>query len=401
MKYAVIVGDGMADEPLQELGGRTPLQAARTETMDRIAAEGVSGRFLGLVPGLPTSSDVANLAVLGYDPRTYYPGRGPIEAAARGVAMDRGDVAFRCNIVTAEGDRLIDYAGGRPSDEEAEALVAALNGEFSSEGAEFVVGLSYRHLLVLRGSRWSGAVRCEKPDDHPGEPYEPLLPRADGEGSAAAETAEMLRSWIVRSRTLLEAHPVNRARRREGRPLANLIWPYGGGGVPRVPSFESRFGVRGAVVAGVDVIFGIGVVTGMDPIRVEGATGYLDTNYEGKAEAALAALEDHDFVYVHVEAPDECSHQGDLAGKIRAIEDLDCRLLLPLWEGRPKDTRFLVLPDHPVPLTLRKHTREPVPFALCGPGVEPDGIRAYDEASATGGSAGLLRGEELMRTLFA
>lgn len=398
MKYVIILGDGMADRPLAALGGRTPLQAAETPHMDRIARSGRSGLFHSLPEGVPTSSDVANLSVLGYDVRRYYPGRGPVEAAARGISMAAGDVVFRCNLVSVRGNVLEDYAGARPEDGEANALVEALNDAFSSEGAEFIPGLSYRHLLALRAPGWSAEVQCEKPDDHQGDVFEGFLPvarSADGE-----ETAATLRSWIVRSRTVLEAHEVSAVRRAAGRAYANMIWPYGGGSAPELPSFASVYGVRGAVVAAVDVIFGIGRLTGMDTVTVPGATGYLDTNYEGKAEAALCALEDHDFVYVHVEAADECSHQGDVDGKMRAIRDLDRRVVRILLDGAPAETRFLLLPDHPVPLELRKHTREPVPFALCGAGVEADGVVAYDEISAARGAAGVLRGDGLMRLLL-
>ena len=398
MKYVIILGDGMADRPQAALGGRTPLQAAATPHMDRIAREGLCGLFRSLPGGVPTSSDVANLSVLGYDPGRHYPGRGPVEAAARGVAMAEGDLVFRCNLVAVRGPVLDDYAGARPADVEAAALMNALNAAFGREGAEFVAGLSYRHLLALRGPGWSADVRCEKPDDHQGEVFETLLPAA--RSPAGERTASALRSWMAGSRSVLEAHPASAARRASGRAYANMIWPYGGGGVPHLPSFASLYGVKGAVVSAVDVILGIGRLTGMKPVTVPGATGYLDTNYEGKAEAALRALEDHDFVYVHVEAADECSHQGDLEGKLRAIRDLDERLVRILLDKAPSDTRFLLLPDHPVPLDLRRHTRDPVPFALCGPGIGADAVDAYDEISARGGGAGVLQGDALIRLLL-
>lgn len=406
MKYVIFLGDGMADEPLDELENRTPLMAADTPHLDQLSRRARFGSFLSLPEGFPTSSDVANLSVLGYDLAQSYQGRGPLEAASQGIKLANDEIALRFNLATASEDgRLMDYSGGQISNEEAAALVQALSEKFGSEEVRFYTGVSYRNLLVLKGAGFSANIAYEKPDDHPGDAYEILLPKA--KSPSAEKTANLLRKIALESIPLLTAHPVNRARAKAGRGLANMAWPWSPGHKPVMEPFQKKYGKSGAIISAVDVIKGIGVLGDLEVIAVEGATGYIDTNYEGKARAAAEALKQHDFVYLHVEAIDEVSHAGDLALKLQAIEDFDKRLVgtfLQAYNEQHGDTPLAcaVLPDHPVPVHLRKHTRTPVPVMLVKPGVAPDpGFSAYNELEAPKGSLGLLHGDGVMRALFA
>jgi len=318
MKCVVVVGDGMADYPLDELGGKTPLQVARKPNMDRVAREGRSGLLESIPEGMQAGSDVAILSILGYDPVRHYTGRGPIEAAALGVMLGRGDVAFRCNLVTLEGGVMVDYSAGHISNDEAKALIEALNEELGGGMVKFYSGVSYRNILVVSGVNFDG-VECTPPHDITGMKVDDYLPR--GEGS------ELLLELIERSWRVLEGHPVNARRIREGKRAANSIWPWGQGRRPDLQSFEERFGVRGAIISAVDLVRGLGVLTGLRVVNVPGATGYYDTNYAGKGEYALRALESVDFVLVHVEAPDEAGHAGDIENKVKAIEKIDSEIL--------------------------------------------------------------------------
>lgn len=319
----VFLGDGMADEPVPELGGQTPLQHARTPAMDSIARDGCSGTLLTLPPGFPTGSEVANMSVLGCDLAAEYGGRGPLEAAGRGIVLGPDDVAFRVNLTTVRDGRLIDFSGGHVDQPSADELIAALNRAFGSDTVRFHTGVSYRNLLVLRGAEWSGRVRTEKPDDHHGDRVADHLPVPLE--PAAERTAERLRRLILEAGAVLEACPTNRQKVQAGRPPANGIWPSNGGrGVP-LRRLQDKYGITGAVISAVDVINGLGRCLGMDVIHVPGATGYIDTDYEGKADAAIRALRTHDFVYLHLEAIDEVSHGQDLHAKVKAIEDFDSR----------------------------------------------------------------------------
>ncbi|HUT23284.1 MAG TPA: cofactor-independent phosphoglycerate mutase [Sumerlaeia bacterium] len=405
MKYAIFLGDGMADDPIESLSGRTPLQAAATPNLDRMARGGRArfGTFLSLPEPFPTSSDAANLSVLGYDLSESYQGRGPLEAASQGIVLEPDEIALRCNLVTASDDgRLVDYSGGQIRQDEAAALIETVQKSFGSDAVRFHTGVSYRNLLILKGESFTTDFHYEKPDDHPGDPYADLLPRSTG--SAESEgTASLLRSLTLNSLNLLGDHPANRARESRGERPANMIWLWSAGRKPRMRSFSDLYGKQGAIVSAVDVIKGIGRLAGMEVVEVEGATGYIDTNYEGKARAAVDALGRNDFVYLHVEAPDEVSHAGDLDLKLRAIEDFDRRVIGTFLEafGDLDDLACAVLPDHPVPVALRKHTRTPVPVMFVHPGARGDaGGLLYNEIDAPKGSVGRLEGDGVMRTLF-
>jgi len=387
-KVILFLGDGMADEPVAALGGRTPLQAARTPAMDGIARAGRSGTFLTLPEGFPTSSDVANMSVLGCDLATELCGRGPLEAASRGIALGAHDVCFRMNLVTVDDAGVLrDYSGGQIAPADAAAAVALLNRELGTGAVRFHTGVSYRNLLILAGPQFNDQVICGKPDDNHGNAVADHLPRA--RSPAGEATAAQLREVITRAAGILAGRK------------ANAVWPWSGGRAGAIHSITERYGIRAAVISAVDVINGLGRCMGMDVIRVPGATGYIDTNYEGKADAAVAAIRTRDFVYVHVEAIDEVSHAGDLALKLKVIEDFDRRLVGRVRAACGPDVTFAVLPDHPVPLATGRHTRTPVPVAVCGPGFAPDAVQTYDEAAAPRGALGALKGPDLMNLLLA
>ena len=397
-KTIIFLGDGMADEPVAELGGRTPLQAARTPGMDRIAREGRSGTLLTLPEGFPTSSEVANMSVLGCDLPTEYCGRGALEAAGRGVKLGPDDTAFRVNLTNTENGILRDFSGGRVPQDNAVALIQALNGRFASDKVRFYPGLSYRNILVLSGQEFSARVKTDKPDDNHGERVADHLPKADGpEGEA---TVAVLRKLIAEAPEVLAGHPVNGRMKAAGKAIANGIWPWSGGKVGAFRKVRDKYGVSGAVISAVDVIVGLGRCLGMDAIPVKGATGYIDTNYEGKAAAAVEALKTHDFVYLHLEAIDEVSHEQNLKLKIKAIEDFDSRIIVPVMEAVGPEANYAVLPDHPVPVRLGKHTRIPVPVSVRMAGVAPDGIQAYSESDCPRGALGAMKADGLMRMLF-
>ena len=408
MKSVIVIGDGMSDRPVERLGGRTPLQAAKKPHIDRIAREGRSGLLRTVGETGPADSAVANLAVLGYDPAASAQGRAVLEAASMGVELLPDDVAVRCNLVCLEGPRddrrIRNHSAGHISNEEAAELVRALDAELGGgQGpapAHFFPGVSYRHLLVLRGGWASPAVECAPPHDNVGGRVADLLPRALEEG--AAPTARRLVELYERALPILAAHPVNAARRAAGKDEANAIWTWSPGRRQPLASLRERYGVRGAVISAVDLIMGLGVCVGMDLVRVPGATGLADTNYEGKAAAALDALADHDLVYVHVEATDEAGHARDLDLKIRCIEYLDARLVRPILEGleaRGVRAAIAVLPDHPTPVATGQHGRDPVPVAILRPGEAPDGTERYDEAAAARGSLGLMTGSQFMQLM--
>jgi 2,3-bisphosphoglycerate-independent phosphoglycerate mutase len=397
-KTIVFLGDGMADEPVAALGGRTPLQYARTPAMDSIAREGRCGSLLTLPAGFPTSSEVANMSVLGCDLAAEYTGRGPLEALGRDVPLAPTDAAFRLNLVTLSDGVLSDYSAGHVRQEVANELVNALNGRFGGPGIRFYPGVSYRNLLVLSGPDWSADVRTEKPDDHQGDRVVDYLPKPKTD--AARRTVDFLLRLMTEAPAFLDAHPVNARLRAAGSPMANGVWPWSGGRAGAFRSLRSKYGITGAVISAVDVINGLGRALGMDVIRVPGATGYIDTNYEGKADAAVKALASHDFVYLHVEGIDEVSHERNLENKIRAIEDFDSRCIARVLARVGSEVNAAVLPDHPVPIALGKHTRTPVPVAVRQRDVAPDNVTAYDELSCPRGSLGALVNGDFMRLLF-
>lgn len=398
-KTIVFLGDGMADEPLAALGGRTPLQAARTPAMDAIARDGICGTLLTLPEGFPTSSDVANMSVLGCDLATECCGRGPLEAAGRGLPLAPTDIAFRLNLTTEEKGVLRDFSGGHVDPAVAAELVAELARHFASDTVRFHTGVSYRNLLVLSAPPYSERVKTEKPDDNQGSPVVEHLPRALGPEAAATEA--FLRRLMREAPAILEAAPANQRLRREGHAMANGVWPWSGGRAGAIRTLRDKYGIASsAVITAVDVIAGLGRCLGMTRIPVVGATGYIDTNYEGKAQAAIEALRTHDFVYVHVEAIDEVSHEQNLELKLKAIEDFDARLVGPVLKAVGPQVNVAVLPDHPVPIALGKHTRTPVPVAIRMVGVAADAVQVFDEASCPAGRLGALANGDFMSRLF-
>lgn len=374
MRYMILIGDGMADYPVEDLDGRTPLEVARTPNMDLIARDGSGGLVRTIPESKPPGSDIANLEIMGYDSGRYFTGRGPMEAASRGIDLTEDEVVFRCNLITRRGDELLDYSAGHISNEEAWELIALLSGHLSSENVRLHPGISYRHLAVIK----DGPERIETvpPHDIMGKRIEDHLPAGEG--------AEFIRELMVASEPILTEAEVNRRRIEKGDRPANMIWLWGSGKALSVPSLKDCFGITGGVISAVDLVNGIGISAGLERISVPGITGYLDTNYLGKAEYALDALRTVDFVYVHVEAPDEASHNADLEGKIRAIEDFDEKVVGTVLEGIRNFEEFavMVLPDHYTPLSVRTHTGDPVPFAIWGTSSSPDAMAAYSEREA-------------------
>ena len=401
MKHIIILGDGMADEPIDSLGGLTPLQYAQTPYMDELARLGVTGRMRTVAEGFHPGSEVANMAVLGYDLPTVYEGRGVLEAASMGVELQPGDMAMRCNLVCVEGEMLKNHSAGHISTEEADALICYLNERVGSDRVRFYTGVSYRHLLVVKGG--DKRIDCTPPHDVPLHPFRPLLVKA--ELAEAQATADLLNDLILRSQELLEQHPVNLRRRAMGKDMANSIWPWSPGYRPAMRTLREMYGIgQGAVISAVDLIRGIGVYAGLKVLHVEGATGLYDTNYEGKAEAALRALGENDFVYLHIEASDEAGHEGDVDLKIKTIENLDRRAIGPIYEALKQwndPVAIAVLPDHPTPCAVRTHTSRPVPFLIWKPGETPDGVTRFDEFSVEQGKYGILEKDQFIKEFLA
>lgn len=389
MKYVLVIGDGMADYSVPELGNLTPLQAAHTPNMDSIATKGQSGLFRTVPEGLTPGSDTAILSILGYDPKRFSAGRGPLEAVAMGIQLKKNDVAYRCNLITEKEGVLVDYAAGHISSSEASKLIATLKTTFKKNARlEFFTGLDYRHLMVLRNFPYSQFVECTPPHDAIGAKIETVLPKA--KSKEARKAVNLLTETIHQSKGVLEAHPVNVARRKAGKRPGNLIWPWGGGKKPVMPSFKEKYGLKAAVISAVDLVKGIGAYVGMKIISVSGATGLADTNYEGKADATLKALEDNDFVFVHVEAPDEAGHAKDWQLKVKTIQDLDKRLVGRILQGLKEPYTIAVLPDHPTPIRIGTHTRDPVPFSINSPKIHADSVQKFDEISARNGAFGIV-----------
>jgi 2,3-bisphosphoglycerate-independent phosphoglycerate mutase len=390
----------MADYPVPELGNMTPLQAAHKPNMDEIAAKGQNGLLKTVPEDLSPGSDTAILSVLGYDPRRFCTGRGPLEAAARGIQLKENDAAFRCNLITEKDGILVDYSAGHITSREAFKLIEALRKNFGKpDEIEFFSGLGYRHFLILRNFPNSHLIECTPPHDVVGADISMILPRA--KSAAVEKTVQVLKEIIRESKGVLESHPVNISRRKFGKRPGNMIWPWGGGKKPSMPSFKEKYGLKAAVISAVDLVKGIGIYAGMEIIDVPGATGLYDTNYEGKAESALKALEDNDMVFVHVEAPDEAGHERDYTQKVKTIEDLDKRLVGRILESLKEPYAIAILPDHPTPIRVGTHTRDPVPFAIQSPFLEPDGVQKFDEFSARNGAFGLVEQEQLMSLLIS
>jgi 2,3-bisphosphoglycerate-independent phosphoglycerate mutase len=402
LKYVIFIGDGMADYAIPELGGKTPLMAAKKPGMDRIAREGRTGLLRTIGPEMLTGSAIANLSVLGYDAAELFhgtEGRGVLEAASLGIPLGENDLALRVNLICVEDGKIRSHSAGHISNEEAHALIRDAQSYFSGWNLRLYPGLSYRHLLVIPDGEFR--LECFPPHDHVGTPWRELAIRPMT--PAGKSTAELLNRLVEASQTLLENHLVNQKRRAEGKQAANSLWPWAPGKKPHIRTLQERFGIRGAAITAVDLIKGLAIYAGMKPIAVPGATGLYDTNYEGKADAALKALEEVDFVYIHVEGPDEAGHERNLSLKIRCIEDLDRRLIQRVLEGLEKrgwESTVAVLPDHPTPIANGNHTREPVPVAIRFPHLPGDDVASFDEDSVKNGSLGLMEGSQFIETFF-
>lgn len=408
MKHIIILGDGMADHPVERLGGKTLLQYAHTPYMDMLAKNGRTGRLITIPKGFQPGSEVANTAILGYDLNKVYEGRGPLEAASIGYDMAPDDMAMRCNIITLADGRIKNHHGGHLTTEESDVLIKYLDEKLGNKNIKFITGIQYRHLLIIKNG--NKHIVCAPPHDHPEEEWRPLLvkpepgweDRCDGNRMTARQTADLINGLILKSQELLEQHPFNKARAEQSKDMANSIWPWSGGYRPRMNTLQQMYPQikEGDVISAVDLIRGIGKYAGLNRVMVEGMTGLADTNYENKAQAAIDMLRKHDFVYLHIEASDEAGHDGDLALKLKTIENLDSRIVRPIYEEvstwKDNPVCIAILPDHPTPVELRTHVDEPVPFIIWYPGITPDRVETYDEVSCVSGSYGMLRLEEFM-----
>lgn len=401
MKHIIILGDGMSDYPVASLGGKTPLEYAATPAFDRLAAMGRNGSLVTIPDGFQPGSEVANSAILGYDLNKIYEGRGPLEAASIGYDLAPDELALRCNIITLSDGKILNHHGGHLTSAEGKELIEFLDKELGSDRVKLIPGIQYRHLLVIKGG--SKYIECAPPHDHPGEKWEELLvrpmedaPVEDGRMSAQ-ETSDLINDLILRSQQLLADHPFNKGRKTP----ANSIWPWSGGYRPAMLRLQEMYPSikSGVVITAVDLIRGIGRYAGLTPLDVDGATGLADTNYEGKAQAAIDALKDNDFVFLHIEASDEAGHDGDVELKVKTIENLDRRIVAPIIDEVSKwdePVAVALLPDHATPVELRVHKGEPVPFTIWYKGIAPDDVKTFSEASCSEGGFGLLRLEEFM-----
>jgi len=383
VKYIVILGDGMADEPLVQLGGKTPLEYAKTPNMDRMAKDGACGMMRTIPDNFEAGSDIANMSILGYAPQQYYTGRGPLEALSMGIELDANDVAYRCNLVTVQNAAMVDFSAGHISSAEAIALFASLEKEIPE--VVFRAGISYRNLLVIHGGK---GVSSTPPHDIVGKKIAEFLPKGDD--------AALLRYCMEKSRQIFADHPVNTARSRSGKPPATQIWPWSGGHKPIFPRFEDKYGKKGGIISAVDLLKGIARCAGMEIITVPGATGYLDTDYAAKGRYALEAIQHLDFLYLHIEAPDEAGHLGNIKEKVRAIERVDDVVGMILDEF---DGVLAVLPDHPTPINLKTHTRDPVPFVVRGKG--KDTTEHFSEREASNRRFGTKNAVDFLNFLFS
>ena len=402
MKYIIVLGDGMADWPIKEFGGKTILQNARKPYMDMLARKGRTGMLKTVPDGFHPGSEVANMTVMGYDVTKSFEGRGVLEAANIGVDIKPGQMGMRCNIICIENGLIKNHSAGHISTPEADEIIKTLEQELGNDRVHFYTGIQYRHLLVIDGGRKE--LICTPPHDVPGQPFKDLMIKAAT--PEAEPTAQLLNDLILRSQEILAKHPVNLKRIAQGKDPANSIWPWSPGYRPQMQPISSVYPSikSSSVISAVDLIKGIGHYAGMKVIDVEGATGLFDTNYEGKAQAAIDALKTDDFVYLHVEAPDEAGHEGNYTLKNRTVEDLDSRLIGPIYEEVSKwnePVAIAVLPDHPTPCAHRTHTSDPIPFLIYAPGIEPDSVNVFDEESCTKGGYGYLEGTEFTRIFLS
>ena len=408
MKHIIILGDGMADHPVERLGGKTLLQYADTPYIDLLARKGKTGRLMTIPDGFHPGSEVANTSILGYDLNKVYEGRGPLEAASIGYNMASEDLALRCNLITLSDGNIKNHHGGHLTTDEGTTLIKYLNEKLGNEYIQFIPGIQYRHLLIIKGG--SKHIICAPPHDHPNEAWKPLLIKAENENKedgrlSPQETANLLNELIINSQELLTTHPLNLQRKNKQNDIANSIWPWGGGYRPQMRTLSEMFPQihSGSVISAVDLIRGIGYYAGLEIIKVKGATGLANTNYEGKVEAALKQLREKDFVFLHIEASDEAGHDGDLQLKLQTIENLDHRAVEPIYNEVKKwdePVCIAVLPDHPTPVEIRTHVKEPVPFLIWHPGITPDNVTQYDETSCVRGEYGLIYLQEFMHSLM-
>lgn len=400
MKHIIILGDGMADERIAKLNNQTPLEAANKPYMDLLAKKGRCGLLHTVPNSFKPGSEIANMCVLGYDVRTEFEGRGSLEAASIGVAIQEGEMAMRCNLICVQDGKIKNHSAGHISNEEAKELIEFLQAELGDDVFTFHNGISYRHLLIMKGG--DKRVTCTPPHDVPGAKIEDVLVKADV--AEANETAELLNKLTLKSQELLENHPVNLKRKAEGKDPANSIWVWSPGYRPSMKTLKEKFGIgSGAVISAVDLIKGIGIYAGLESIEVEGATGLYNTNYEGKAEAAINALKENDFVFLHVEASDEAGHEGDVDLKVKTIEYLDSRIVKPIYEEVSKwdePVSIAILPDHPTPCAIKTHTASAIPFIIYNPEKDADKVEVYDEFSVKEGSYGVLNEDEFIKSFL-
>ncbi len=400
MKYIIILGDGMSDAPIGSLGNKTVIQAAHTPYMDMLASKGRNGLLDTIPKGFSPGSEIANLSVLGYDVPAVYEGRGVLEAASMGIDIHDGEMAMRCNLISVDGEMLKNHSAGHISTPEASELIHFLDENLRSDLFSFHSGVSYRHVLKMRGG--NKFINCTPPHDIPEKPFKPNMIKP--ERPEAKDTADALNDLIFKSQEILKDHPINLRRISEGKDPANSIWPWSPGFRPNMKPLFEMFPIKnGSVISAVDLIRGIGVYAGLEVIIVEGATGLYDTNYEGKAEAAINSLKEKDFVYLHIEASDEAGHEGDVPLKVKTVEFLDERIVKPIYEeiiNWEEPVTIAILPDHPTPCAIRTHTSDPIPFLIWHKDIEPDSVQAYDEFAARNGGYGLLHSNQFMKTLF-
>jgi 2,3-bisphosphoglycerate-independent phosphoglycerate mutase len=398
MKYIIILGDGMADEPIEKLNGKTPLMVANTPNIDALCAKSRTGKFSTVPLDMPPGSEIANMAVLGYDVKKVYQGRGVLEAASMGVELDENDLGIRMNLICIEDEKIKNHSAGHISNEEAFELIKTLKEKLESDVVKFYPGVSYRHLMVIKNGK--NNFSCTPPHDVPGTPFMQVMPKAIGTDT---EMTDFITSLILKSQEILKNHPVNLKRIEKGKDTANSIWPWSPGNKPQMETMQKLYGVSGAMISAVDLLYGIGKYAGMKAIKVEGSTGLYDTNYEGKAKAAVEALKEVDLVYLHIEASDEAGHEGNVDLKIKTIEYLDQRVVKYIVEETAKmneEVAIAILPDHPTPCNLKTHTHEAVPFMIYHPNAKPDAVLTYDEEATKQGFYGVIKGNEFMKALL-
>jgi len=397
LKYIIILADGISDEPLDNYGRKTPLQMAKKPHIDWLAKNGQTGLLKTIPDSMHPGSEIANMSVLGYDVEKVFEGRGVLEAASMSIELMPGDLAMRCNIITIENEKIKNHSAGHISSEEASELINFLNEKLGNETIRFYSGVSYRHLLIVKNGVKN--IRCTPPHDVPGTPFREVMIKAETDEAKA--TADFLNNLILKSQEILETHPVNLKRKAAGKDPGNSIWPWSPGYKPTMPTLKEMYGIeKSAVISAVDLIHGIGTYAGMKVIHVEGATGLYNTNYEGKAKAAVDALKENDLVYLHIEASDEAGHEGNVELKTLTIEYLDRRMVKYILEETEKmdeDVAIAILPDHPTPCALKTHTRSAVPFVIYKKGIKPDSVDTYDEFAVKNGALGLLKGNEFMK----